>query len=66
MFYKLNFSLKRNIDILLLDENYAKLKFKHRIDCVCLKNKEIYFFPFIKAIFQKLWKNTIELLRNIN
>ena len=63
MFYKLNFSLKRNIDILLLDGNYAKLKFKHRIDCVCLKNKEIYFFPFIKTIFQKLniFKNTRNL-----
>ena len=59
---KLKYSFKKNkkVEILLLDDNYANLKFKNRTVSV-LNFQELNLYYFLKSIFYYFFKNSEKL-----
>ena len=48
---KFNFQQLKKVDVVLLDDNYANLKFDKSIKYF-LFNEQIYFYILIKSLFQ--------------
>ena len=56
--FKYSFKKNKKVEILLLDDNYANLKFKNRTVSV-VNFQELNFYYFFKSIFYYFFKNNV-------